>query len=210
MATYSSAYPSLPALASGHPDSPAPAIAADAPKKMVGDMNAASRQTKGRKVLHDANPPRCTNQELEDAMKRELCVHLEHATNAVAMPAWAADLQNNLQDMQNQMNDMQNNLQNQLNNMQNNLQNQLNIMQNQMNGMQNLLQNAATYQPYHPIFPIPDMAGNPPPDFFPATRLDLDHLPANQLAALLQFYGLPNAPVATRLDRLKQRLGIRP
>ena len=176
MATYNSAHAALPALASGTPDSPAPAIAAGDPLA-VGDMSAASRQVKRRKVLHGASPRPCTDQELEDAVKREFCVHSEHATNAAATPAWAAALVNNVQ--------------------------------NQLRNMQNQFSNSSTYEPNHPIFPVRNDDGNLPPNF-PTTRLGLDNLPANQLAKLLQFYGIPKTPVATRLERLKLHLCIRP
>ncbi|KAG7374415.1 hypothetical protein IV203_013510 [Nitzschia inconspicua] len=172
MANYQNAYPALPGLASGAPDSPAAAIAAGAPLN-DGDMDAATRQAKRRRVLHEANPPRATNQEVQDAVKRELCVHMENATGAAGIPPWAL------------------------------------AMQNQLNDMQSIQRNAATFAPDHAIFLVRNAAGNLPVGF-PNNRLELDNLTPAQLQIRMNFYGLPAAPAATRLERLKMHLGIRP
>lgn len=179
MANYQNAYPALPGLVSGAPDSPAAAIVAGAPLN-DGDMDAATRQTKRRRVLHVANPPRATNQEVQDAVKRELCVHMENATGAAGKPPWALAMQNQFNDMQNQLKDMQ-----------------------------SIQRNAATFAPDHAIFPVRNAAGDLPVDF-PNNRLELDSLTPAQLQNHLKFYGLPSAPAATRLKRLKMYLGIRP
>ena len=67
---------------------------------MAKDMDAATRQTKRRRVLHVANPRWAKNQEVQDAVKRELCVHMENATGAAGIPRWAIAMQNQLNDMQ--------------------------------------------------------------------------------------------------------------
>ena len=178
MANYTTNYPALPALASGAPDSPAAPIVAGTPLDDA-DMALVTRQAKRRRILFEANPRRATNQELQDAVKRELCVHLENATGAAAMPLWAIAIQNQLTDLQNQMS------------------------------------NAATHAPNHHIFPRRNAAGVLPTaaagiGFFPNDRLGLDSLTAAQCGQLLQFYGMPLNPQATRLERLKIFLGIRP
>ena len=143
MANYQNAHPPLPGLGSAVPDSPAAGIFAGAPLN-DGDMDAATRQTKRRRVLHESNPRRATNQEVRDAVKRELRVHMENATGAAAgVPPWAVAMQN-----------------------------QLNGMQNQLNGMQSIQRNAATFAPNHAIFPVPNAAGNLP-DGFPNNRYNV-------------------------------------
>eukprot|EP00980_Cylindrotheca_fusiformis_P012208 scaffold2967_cov128-Cylindrotheca_fusiformis.AAC.1 len=94
MANYQIAHPALPPLASGEPDSPAPAIAAETPLN-DGDMVAATRQVKRRRVLHEAH--RATTPEVQAAVKRKFSVHAENAgcaVDAVAMPRWAIAFQN--------------------------------------------------------------------------------------------------------------------
>ena len=75
--------------------------------------------------------------------------------------------------------------------------------------MQSIQRNAATFAPNHAIFPVPNAAGNLPVGF-PNNRLALDNLSDAQVLNRLNFYGLPAAPAATRLERLKLHLGIRP
>eukprot|EP00980_Cylindrotheca_fusiformis_P029736 scaffold23801_cov157-Cylindrotheca_fusiformis.AAC.2 len=52
-------------IASGAPDSPAPAVAAETPLN-DGDMVAATRQVKRRRMLHD-EAHRATTPEVQDA-----------------------------------------------------------------------------------------------------------------------------------------------
>eukprot|EP00980_Cylindrotheca_fusiformis_P009977 scaffold2206_cov95-Cylindrotheca_fusiformis.AAC.7 len=95
MANYQIAHPALPPLASGAPDSPAPAIAAETPLN-DGDMVAVTRQVKRRRMLHD-EAHRATTPEVQAAVKREFSVHAEIAAgdvDAVAMPPWALAFQN--------------------------------------------------------------------------------------------------------------------
>ena len=69
--------------------------------------------------------------------------------------------------------------------------------------------NATTQDALDQIIPLQDNAGNVAPNF-PVTRRGLENLTNPQLAALLAFYGLPANPAATRRNRFKQFIGIRP
>eukprot|EP00980_Cylindrotheca_fusiformis_P011501 scaffold2693_cov91-Cylindrotheca_fusiformis.AAC.5 len=209
MANYQIAYPALLPLASGEPDSPAPAIAAETPLN-DGDMVAATRQVKRRRMLHVAH--RATTPEVQAAVKRKFSVHAENAAgavDAVAMPPWALAMQNQIQNTLNQnMQAIRNEVQA--------IRNEVQDIRTEVNDNQRMLRNnAANATPEHPVFPIRNANGIFPDDAqgrgpaFPTTRFALDGLTVPEQRYFLQFYGLDTVPVATGLIRLKIHLGIR-
>eukprot|EP00980_Cylindrotheca_fusiformis_P011497 scaffold2693_cov91-Cylindrotheca_fusiformis.AAC.1 len=220
MANYQIAHPALPPLASGAPDSPAPAIAAETPLN-DGDMVAATRQVKRRRMLHEAH--RATTPEVQAAVKRKFSVHAENAAgavDAVAMPPWALAMenriQNTLQAIRNEVNQNMQAIRNEVQDIRNEVNDTLQANENKMDDIQRMLRNNATSSnPEHPIFPLRNRHGILPDDApgrgpaFPTTRLALDKLNDRQLANYLEFYGLDTAPVETGLNRLKMHLGIR-
>eukprot|EP00977_Amphora_coffeiformis_P004519 scaffold970_cov187-Amphora_coffeaeformis.AAC.4 len=70
-------------------------------------------------------------------------------------------------------------------------------------------ENAVVQHHSDALQPLCNADGNTPPNF-PATYGDLNALTDAQRAQLLQFYGRSASPIATREQRLKQFLGIRP
>eukprot|EP00980_Cylindrotheca_fusiformis_P022524 scaffold9405_cov111-Cylindrotheca_fusiformis.AAC.5 len=231
MATYQSAYPALLPLASGAHDFPAPAIDAGAPLN-DGDMDAATRQVKSRRYLREIDSNQATISEVQDAVKRELCVHVENAAgavDAVAMPPWALNLQNRLTDTMQANQDQTQANQDQTNRTLQTIQNTLTTMQNQMNTMQNgiddnrnMVLNASSIFPEDTVRPVRNDNGILPSDaprdaqgrpfFFPNTRWAVDDLTELRLSSLMRFYGLEREPAESRgnqLQRLQLRLGLR-
>ena len=182
MANYLSAHPALPPLASGVEDSPAAAIALGAPLNS-GDIEAASRQSKRRRSLFESSNRRATEDEVHQATKREFCIVAENAAGAVAAPQWAIVMQ---QQMQQQMNQMQ----------------------QQMNNSQARQVNLSSTETEDPIEMLRNAANVLPP-VLPATRLELYNLTGAQVATLVGFYGLQNAPLATQRRRLHRFLGVK-
>ena len=113
-----------------------------------------------------------------------------------ALAAGMAPLLNQMQQMQNQMQQMQNQMQN-----------QMQQVQLTLNNVQARQRNSQAMHAADPIHPIGNAAGNPPPNF-PADVQALNNLNQGQRGNLLQFYGLPVNPVATRESRLRHYLGL--
>lgn len=59
------------------------------------------------------------------------------------------------------------------------------------------------------LVPVPNLAGEAPPEGFPATRYDVFHLDNREMMPLETFYSLPhNGTVRTRQIRLAKAVGI--
>mmetsp|Transcript_8167 Transcript_8167/g.12624 ORF Transcript_8167/g.12624 Transcript_8167/m.12624 type:complete len:196 (+) Transcript_8167:246-833(+) len=195
MANYQTAHPALPPLVSGVNDSPAVEIADGAPLN-DGDIEAARRQTKRRRALFEATNRRATEDEVQQAVKREFCVVAENATGVVAGPPWAIQLRN---DLRNELREFRNELGNEFRN----------DLRNELHNIRARLVNLSTTEAEDTIELLRNAANALPPAPLPATRLELDNLPNARVVNLLAFYGLANAPVATQRRRLKRFLGVK-
>ena len=91
----------------------------------------------------------------------------------------------------------------------NNIDGRLNNIDGRLNNIEARQANATVLAPADMLQPIRNAVGNVAPNF-PATLQDLNLLTDAQRSQLLQFYGRAANPAATRDQRLKQLVGIRP
>lgn len=166
------------------------ALASNAPDSPAGavvagtplsNLDVAAARRQTKRRRMLAERGAATQDEVIEAKKREFGILAENA-GAAAIPAWAMGIQN-----------------------------QLNNMQNQLYNMEDRQLNLSASLPDSPIRFLRNNAGNlPAMANLPTTRAGITNLTNAQLNQLAQFYGILNAPVATKLYRLLHFLGIDP
>lgn len=213
MATYPMNIPSLLPLASGVPDNPANGINAGDPVRDA-DAIAATYQYKTRKRLSEVNC--ATVVDVNDAKKRKN--EVEGHNFAGPIPPWAAQLQQSVAGIQQSVAALQQSvadLNTDLNESVTEIQESLASLDHKVEiESQRALNRLLTKTSSQITVVIRRADGASPADeglWFPANVTELEGVHRTQpddVTALLTFYGLGADQQATRLDRLKQHLGI--
>jgi TolA-binding protein len=215
-ATYALDIPVLGPLASGLPEIQVAAIAQGNPISS-DDIVAATQQYKIRKRLQSCSPALATSNEVVQARRRKHAV--ESAQFDGPTPAWAQQLQAQMQGQMQQMQalqQMQAQMQGQMQQMQRDLQAQ---MQTQNDRLERCIQiesqrsrNYARHTTGSAVAKLMTASdGTMPPGnlWFPANQNELVHATSDQMIPLFNFYQLPqNGTVAEKRDRLADHLGV--